>query len=88
MFGFFKGGKTEASNLDLFFMVTGQYWAFYKRFGMDATYDPQAATQFFVESLSMEKKTVNQEKARQIVEFFSLTGGCPIFCVNGIEGHC
>jgi len=73
MFGFFKGGKTEASNLDLFFMVTGQYWAFYKRFGMNAVYDPEAAAKFFSESLSIDKMTVSPQKAREVVEFFTLT---------------
>ena len=55
MFGFFKVGKAEASMLDLLFRMTGQYWAFNKRFGMNAIYDPEAAAKFFSDSLSIDK---------------------------------
>jgi len=54
-------------------MVSGQYWSFYRHFGFDATYDPGEATKFFLESLKINEKTVSQERAKQVVEFFTLT---------------
>jgi hypothetical protein len=72
MFDFLKSKTTEVTDFELFFMVTGQYWAFYRHFGTDATYDPGEATKFFTESLKIEKKTVSPLRARQVVEFFTL----------------
>ena len=72
MFDFLKGKKSEVTDFELFIMVTGQYWAFYRHYGIDATYDPGEATRFFTESLKIDGKTVSPVKARQVVEFFTL----------------